>query len=119
MSDDYICKVCGHLSGRHMVSNICLVDGCHCRDDPYLEQLAILHKQWEEEHIAAIKITERWIAKSKQLDVAKERIIDAMTYETCPAGVWNILNNALQLIDSKGNNIEYPTEIERIGEKHE
>jgi hypothetical protein len=42
MSDDYVCKVCGHRAGDHAVSNICLVEGCNCKDDPYLEQLSLL-----------------------------------------------------------------------------
>jgi hypothetical protein len=42
MSDEYICRVCGHRAGDHAVNNICLVEGCDCKDDPYLEQLALI-----------------------------------------------------------------------------
>jgi hypothetical protein len=36
------------------------------------------------------------------LDVATKGIIDAMTYITCPPGVWNILNTALAEINRIG-----------------
>lgn len=49
MSDEYICKVCGHRAGDHAVANRCIVDGCFCADDPYLEQLDALSKQIDEQ----------------------------------------------------------------------
>jgi hypothetical protein len=136
MSDDYICKFCGHRAGDHLVSNICQMDDCNCKHDPYLEQLAILRKQlaeaiteknkWikiyetesklrrkdliesdalrkqlEEEHTAALKITEQWIAKSKQLDIAMK-----------------ILNNVNPILKSYGYSIDEPlAEINRIGKE--
>ena len=30
------------------------------------------------------------------LEILTKSVIDAMTYETCPAGVWNILNKAMR-----------------------
>jgi hypothetical protein len=43
MTDEYICKDCGHRAGDHAVNNRCL--NCDCVADPYLEQLVALRKQ--------------------------------------------------------------------------
>jgi len=43
MSDDYICKDCGHRAGDHAVNNRCL--NCDCVADPYLEQLVALREK--------------------------------------------------------------------------
>ena len=47
MSDEYLCSICNHRAGDHAVYNKCIVNGCNCRDDPYLEQFTILRKQLE------------------------------------------------------------------------
>jgi hypothetical protein len=42
------------------------------------------------------------VSLQAKLDVATKGIIDAMTYITCPPGVWNILNTALAEINRIG-----------------
>jgi len=46
MTDEYICKVCGHRAGDHAVNNRCL--NCDCVADPYLEQLVALRAEIDE-----------------------------------------------------------------------
>jgi regulator of replication initiation timing len=79
MSDDYICKVCGHRAGDHAVGNICLVEGCNCKDDPYLEQLSLLtaerdtlQSQYNFLIVASQKLKIERDALAKQLEVARK-----------------------------------------------
>jgi len=51
MTDEYICKDCGHRAGDHAVNNRCL--NCDCVADPYLEQLVALRAElveWKSAH---------------------------------------------------------------------
>ena len=75
MSDEYICKDCGHRAGDHAVNNRCL--NCDCVADPYLEQLVALREQLVElqtDKVELIAQRDTWIGNAdalrKQLEVA-------------------------------------------------
>jgi hypothetical protein len=58
-----------------------------------------LRKQLEEEHTAALKITEQWIAKSKQLEVAVEALEKFRPSWAVSFGLLNVASDALEKIN--------------------
>ena len=81
MTDEYICKDCGHRAGDHAVNNRCL--NCDCVADPYLEQLVDLREQLVElqtDKVELIAQRDTWIGNADALRKRGDEL--HLVYET-------------------------------------
>jgi len=73
MTDEYICKDCGHRAGDHAVNNRCL--NCDCVADPYLEQLVALHAELVEWKSAHDNLARQLNAANDDVEIAVEAMV--------------------------------------------
>jgi hypothetical protein len=104
MTDEYICKDCGHRAGDHAGNNRCLAIDCDCRDDPYLEQLTTLRNQLIElqaDKVELISQRDTWIGlvmdKNKRLEVALTDLHDTTAQLVMDEEVEDALRKQLDL----------------------
>jgi len=75
MTDEYICKDCGHRAGDHAVNNRCL--NCDCVADPYLEQLVALRAELVELKSAHDNLARQLGATNDDVEIAVEALVQA------------------------------------------
>jgi hypothetical protein len=75
MTDEYICKDCGHRAGDHAVNNRCL--DCDCVADPYLEQLVALRAELVELKSAHDNLARQLGATNDDVEIAVEALVQA------------------------------------------
>jgi len=73
MTDEYICKDCGHRAGDHAVNNRCL--NCDCVADPYLEQLVALRAELVEWKSAHDNLARQLGAANDDVEIAVEGLL--------------------------------------------
>jgi len=92
--------IANHSTSGDMVWNI-LMDW-QKSEDALRKQLDDSNRKLEQRIALEIDEHLKVVELQAKLDVATKGIIDAMTYITCPPGVWNILNTALAEINRIG-----------------